>query len=146
MHTVHGTMSPVRRIRERRRQTASGTARVAVAVLSAAVFVACSSEERFCTLGASMPAVDVDVTALPSAHEVCVAEDECVTVRGGVAELASPVITNATEDVRLTVRDDAAAVLADAAVRLPRHYGNGRECGGDAPVGTVTFGPEGGSA
>lgn len=65
------------------------------------------------------------------------AEDECVTVRGGVAELASPVITNATEDVRLTVHDDAA-------VRLPRHYGNGRECGGDAPVGTVTFGPEGG--
>jgi len=90
-----------------------------------------------------MPDVDVDVTALPSAHEVCVAEDECVTVRGGVAELASPVITNATEDVRLTVRDDAAAVLADAEVRLPRHYGNGRACGGDAPVGTVTFGPEG---
>lgn len=125
-------------------RTAFGAARVAVAGLSAALLVSCSSGERFCTLGAALPSVEVDVTALPEADEVCVADGSCVAVRDGAAELSSPVITNATSEARLFVRDDEGAVLADAEVRLPRFYANGRDCGGDAPVGTVTFGRDGG--
>ncbi len=114
---------------------------LALAVLACA----CSSgSEKFCTVALAVPSVDVDVSALPAAREVCVADDACVPVNDGVARLASPLVDNDTSDVRLSVRDDSDAVLAEAEVRLPRNYVNGFDCDGDGPGGTVTFGPEGG--
>jgi len=64
-------------------RTAFGALRVAVAGLSAALLVSCSSGERFCTLGAALPSVEVDVIALPEADEVCVADGSCVAVHDG---------------------------------------------------------------
>ena len=123
----------------------AGVAKRAAGLLVALVVLAgCpSGSEKFCTLGLVMPFVEVDVTGLPPADEVCVDDEGCVPVADGIAELREPLIANDTSTVVLSVRDGG-TVLADAAVRLPRVYGNGFECDGDGPGGTVTFGADGG--
>jgi hypothetical protein len=87
----------------------------------------------------ALPKVWVDVTRLSTATEVCLGA-HCVSPPDGIAQFESPAISNSTHQVDLVVRNRGGSVIARKnGLRLPRAYPNGKECGGDAPQGTITF-------
>jgi len=111
-------------------------------VVATLLLCACGGDEG-CDSIAVATELDVDVSALASAAEVCL-DDACVPVRGEVARYRdtdaepSPIRPRRKTEASLSVLDSDGNVLrADDEVDVPGYYSDGRECGSYAPYGTI---------
>lgn len=111
-------------------------------VVATLLLCACESDEG-CNSIAVATELDVDVSALADAAEVCL-DDACVPVRVGVALYRdtdaepSPIRPKRKTEATLTVTHSDGTVLRQVEeVDVPGYYADGRGCGSYAPYGSI---------